>query len=100
MQLSPRPRGSHDAGDDGDTPWQVRVVENWFEELKRSCPRSSYGARPLRTRWHTAIELDRAAGCSRVDFTLDHQSDYTIGDVSAGPVSYTHLRAHETPEHL
>ena len=33
-----------------------------------------------------------------VDFQdLDHIDGVSISAVSAGPVSYTHLRAHETP---
>src|SRR5678816_981073 len=38
----------------------------------------------------------RAASISAMNFSVGHES----GDNSSIPVSYTHLRAHETPEHL
>src|SRR5674536_162645 len=85
--------------------WRNRSDANWFNRVRNECWRSDHGSAsariPLRSPGTTKA-FSTSMGRTR-DKHDSHQNKrercsnrrrWTI------PVSYTHLRAHETPEHL
>eukprot|EP00658_Telonema_sp_P-2_P046248 TRINITY_DN34362_c0_g1_i3.p1 TRINITY_DN34362_c0_g1~~TRINITY_DN34362_c0_g1_i3.p1 ORF type:complete len:126 (+),score=25.65 TRINITY_DN34362_c0_g1_i3:223-600(+) len=80
------------AGTDGGTEG-ITLIEALCLGVRD--PETKLDLRPIDTE---GFWMDRTTSCSIVSFSLAMKKSKTLANVLA--VSYTHLRAHETPEHL
>src|SRR5678815_3699524 len=98
-------KGDKSDGEDGVHSIAIDgVYENWFLDyasyviLERAVPRIEDGFKPVQRRiMHALKEMDDGRFNKVANVIGSTMQYHPHGDAA---VSYTHLRAHETPEHL